>query len=475
MIRWVCYVLGVCFAISFTSCQNDSGTLGLVYGTGNKIYGLAMVDTTAVRMSTVLLDSMPAAGMTSLLIGKCTDPKLGKIESKGYLQIDLGAAWNPTLDLQYDSMMLVMKYSGYYYGDTTQSQSYEIRQVTEDFTTYNLSPFWADQLKFSGLLPAFYQGNSLYNKRELKVDEVSAPLGTFTLKPRPSAKGDSVAVRLDDAVGQAWMAEAQRTDAGAFDFDYNFLRYFFKGLRISSTSVNGPHIIGLSPSSFVIRLYYHGRVNELITGMHRNFSFNSSANYTYNNISSDRSGTLLASLSSNKKEISSVLTNHESYVQSGVGILTKISFPGIKNITGINGFRQINSANLIIEPVPSSYDNHFRLPIALTLISTDNSNLPLNLINQDFTTSSQFATISINSEHGTNSAYVFSVTQYIQSLINSGGPGQTGTALFVSTPLSVSRNSPYTIFNATDRLRISNDLNTKYHTRLEVYYLYENE
>lgn len=472
--RWVCYILSVCLAAAIAGCQSDAGTLGLVYNTSDRSYSLVITDTTAVRMSTVLLDSIPTSAGGSTLIGKYEDPKLGTIESKGYVQVDLGSSWNPTSDLTYDSMVLVMRYSGYYYGDTTQTQTYEVRQVAEDFITYNLSAFWIDQMRFSTLTSTFFPPNSLYNRRALKVDEVSPPLATFKLKPRPSSS-DSIVVRLSDAVGQAWMDEAKKVETGAFDFQSNFLKYF-KGLCIRSTSANGAAIIGLATTRFTIRLYFKGMVNEIITGMHRNFSFNASTsiNYNYNNITSDRSGTLLASLSPSKKELSSKLTDNESYIESGVGLLTKISFPNIMNVPATEGFRQINSARLIVEPVNQSYNNKFLLPTTLTLFATDNSNLPIQPLFADYSSAVQSATIGIDSEHSTNSAYIFSVTQYVQSLINAGGPGRTGSALFLSLPPSSSQKNVQNLFNSIHRLRISNDPGAQYHTRLEIYYLRQN-
>jgi len=488
MRRRVCYILGICLvAIAMGGCHDDAGDLGLVYNTTGRNYAITISDTATLKMSTVLFDSIPSSGFGYMIFGKCNDPKLGVIESRAYAQLDLGNFWNPTTDETFDSMVMVMKYidkaqrnppPGYYFGDTTKTQTFEILPVTQDFSATNLSQFWRSELSSQFFLATFYPNNAIFNKRQLSVNEIAAPLATFSLRPRPTSS-DSITVRLSDAEGKRWFKEALRPDAGAFDNDYNFIK-FFKGfcIRSKANATDAPYIIGIPLSTVIVRIYFKTYVNGILTRSHRNFYYNPNVNFlSYNNFTADRSGTTLASLTPLKQELSSTQTNNETYVQAGIGIMTKITFPHILDVVNEPGFRLINSARLIVEPVLHSYDNKFLLPQALTLYYTDRSNIPLNVVSGDFSGGSQLSYISVDKELNTNSAYIFNVTQYVQSLITAGGPGQTQNSLFVTVPtttLNPSRTifSP-SYFSSLNRLCISNDRFSKFRTRLEIYYLTE--
>lgn len=487
MSRRVCYIFVLCVvSIVMGGCHDDAGDLGIVYNTTGRSYSITISDTATLKMSTVLFDSIPTSGFGYMIFGKCNDPKLGIVDSRAYTQIDLGSPWNPTSDLVYDSMVMVMKYidrtprgliPSYYFGDTTKTQTFEILPVTEDFSATNLSQFWRNELSSNFFLQTFYPSNAIFNKRRLSVNE-AAPLATFSLRPRPTSS-DSITIRISDTEGKRWFTEALRPDAGAFDNELNFIK-FFKGfcIRSKATDADAPYLVGIPLSTFVIRMYFKTYVNGILTRSHRNFIYNPNVNFlSFNNFTADRSSTTLAALTPLKKELLSTQTNNETYVQAGIGIMTKITFPHILDVVNEPGFRLINSARLIVEPVLHSYDNKFLLPQALTLYYTDRSNIPLNVVSGDFGGGSQISYISVDSELNTNSAYIFNITQYVQTLITAGGPGQTQNSLFLTIPTNTLNPArgvySQSYFSSLNRLCISNDRFSKFRTRLEIYYLTE--
>ena len=99
------------------------------------------MDTIKVAASTVLLDSIPTSGTGSILIGGYSDPKLGVLSAEGYIQVGIGDAWDPADNAIYDSLVLVMNYSGYHYGDTSNAQTFIARRITEPFKTYSCHSF----------------------------------------------------------------------------------------------------------------------------------------------------------------------------------------------------------------------------------------------------------------------------------------------------------------------------------------------
>jgi len=102
------------------------------------------------------------------------------------------------------------------------------------------------------------------------------------------------------------------------------------------------------------------------------------SNFQFNNIAADRSGTNISSavLGPTKKEAASTLTANLGYSQSASGLYLKISFPNLRNLLQRPDYTKIISAQLIIKPVPSSYNGQFTLPPQLVAATTDVLNEP---------------------------------------------------------------------------------------------------
>ena len=195
--KWTFTVTWAAVMATYISCNNEPGSLGLAYSTVDKDYAVILVDTVKVAASTVLLDSIPTSGTGSILIGGYSDPKLGVLNADGYFQVGIGDSWEPADNAIYDSLVLVMNYSGYHYGDTSSTQTFMARRITAPFKTYSLPQFWVDEKQYSAL----YQESSLYNSSAIRYD-VSV-LGSKTFRPRPNSD-DSVTIRLDDGLGREW-------------------------------------------------------------------------------------------------------------------------------------------------------------------------------------------------------------------------------------------------------------------------------
>jgi len=229
---------------------------------------------------------------------------------------------------------------------------------------------------------------------------------------------------------------------------------YFKGIRLHA--LNESSIIGitLSSTTLMIRIYYSQIVNGETKHFHYDFKFNPSRpNYT--NIIADRSGTSVAALTPQNNEISSKLTNNETYMQSGTGLVTKITLPHLDAIGNVPGFTQISSAVLILEPVKNSYTNTQYLPNQLTLNYTDKNNHVV-------------APLSVASLSSTLQ-YSFLITSLVQGIAVSGGLPKE-LSFIVSTSSNASTNNNF--FTTTTRLCVGSGL-SNYRARVEIYYLKE--
>jgi hypothetical protein len=139
---------------------------------------------------------------------------------------------------------------------------------------------------------------------------------------------------------------------------------------LTETSASAGSILGFDASGSKIRVYYRQYNNGVLESAYYDLT-HTTLYYQYNKISSDRTNTSLASLQPGNKILSSGLTDNEVYMQAGVGIVTKVEFPYIKDLYNVNDVLLINSAVLVIEPVHGTYSATRQLPLELTLYHTN--------------------------------------------------------------------------------------------------------
>lgn len=409
-------ILVVLMVSLLLGCVNDPNTLGLSDNTFSKDYGVVVVDTITVRVSTVLLDSFPTSNTGVLLIGGYDDQKLGRLQGEGYVQITTGDSWSPPTDAKFDSLVLVAHYSGYTYGDTTVAHNVQVRRLTQPFQVYSLPQFYINENQYSSL----YAGGSKFNVSAMRYS--SEPLGTGTVRIRAHSS-DSLQVRLSDELGKEWLRLTQENSPELTD-PARFIEYF-KGICIG-TDGTCKSVIGLKTENLKIRLYYKTYVNEELTQKYHDYIF-SAGQYNYTRFVADRSQTQLSNLSIANDEVTSSKTDNIAFVQSGAGLVTKITFPYLYRLLRLTDVLLVNQAMLTIEPVKYSYNDDYPLPSSLTLYHTDKSNLPLQRVYANFNTSSyQSASISFDKEFDTSSGYQFLVTQLAEQLLSTDGSTDRG-------------------------------------------------
>ena len=173
-------------------------------------------------------------------------------------------------------------------------------------------------------------------------------------------------------------------------------------------------------------------------------------------------GTILEALNNDNDELSAAETEDEVFIQAGTGVVAKVTFPYIRKMIDLEDLLIVNEAKLILEPVNDSYDETFSLPRNLTLFETDKSNLPLTQIYADYNvTEVQKASISIDQEFDKTSGYVFTITQYMQSLLSTEGNLQRGLLI---TPLSDEINK------GVERAYLNAGSGSAYRIKLKIWY-----
>lgn len=397
-------------------------------------------DTVTVVTSTVLMDSLVTSGTGTMLVGQYLDQELGLVTTKSYFQIGVGASslFSNLSGLEensyFDSLALVLHYNRYSYGDTLQPFTLKVHQVSESFEP-------SDDANF-------------YNSQELVFNPT--PLALVTFNPRPHQQ-DSLVLRLPDHLGGQFF-ELALEDASQINNNTDFLEYF-KGLALTPGDTDDGAVIGFvaSGTQAYLKLYYH-QIDENLEHKEYVFPLTNEANQ-FNQIQSDRTNTSLIELTTQIEELNARETGEISFLQAGVGLITKIEFPYLEDLRKTEGFF-ILSAELEIKPVQTFNGGQFPLPERLVLYQTNQYNLIGDPLLGDFSADIQFAILNSDDEFGQETSYQFSLLEYLENEIISEDPSD-GLLLLPAEDFA----------SSVTRLYLGGNRNKNYTTRLKINFL----
>ncbi|MCJ8166995.1 DUF4270 domain-containing protein [Pontibacter sp. E15-1] len=353
-----------CCCVTLASCEdpNELG-LGLV---DDNISG-KFTDTLTVNVSTVYLDSVVSSNSGALLAGQYTTPFSGTLQGSAFFQVGLSSStWTVAEDATADSVKLIMPYTKYSYGDTTQAVSFSVQRLTGTITPRKLSPYFFNEAPLS----YFYADNVLYNASTTGVaaDELAA----FTVIPRPNTKADTIAVSLSGELGQEWLSLKKAGDARLTNAT-DFLTYF-PGLKLTGTAGNA--MVGFSTANSKVRLYYSETVNGTKTARRRDFAI-VNPGLQYNRFESDFTGTPLEGIERGGAPVPAAQTDNFSVAQGGAGLMIKVEVPNLASLRGQLPADLINRAVLIVEPLANTTQHPYPVPNSLALYTTNSANIPL--------------------------------------------------------------------------------------------------
>jgi len=379
--------------------------------------GTYYIDTFTASLSTILIDSLPTSSNDKMLTGYYTDPKVGTFSAAPYFQFSLAGIdtdrdgrediLSYVVEPKYDSMVLQLHHV-YSYGDTTSVHKMNTYRLTENMNLVNGSSY-------------------IYNAQAFAHE--ASPLATTTVA-YTNFSGNTLRIHLDgnEIFDYAKSNDNRVATNAAF-------REYFKGLTLIP-ELSNKSIFGYARNPTLI-LYYHDTDNP---GVSKSYTFKHAANTDlfFNQLKNDRTGTSLASLNEIYEEINASQTDNETYVMTGVELMTKIKFPHLNDIRAAYPNFAVNRAELIIQPKANSYSQLFRLPTELVLYKTNTSNIPGALITYTGTTVPEIVNPFVDYESNRNTYYKFEVTDFIQEQLATSFYNET--ALMLTSPRSYSGN-----------------------------------
>lgn len=299
------------------------------------------IDTLTVRAATLKLDSVVVSG-DRVLVGSYLDPVFGRTNSESYFQLE-----SPGYDIDneaiFDSIALILNYDDYYYNDTISQQKFEVFEVLDNIKTDS---------------DEYFYNTTTFNYNPIR-------LGVKNFNPR--ARGtDSLHISIDAAYGNELFDKIQDNEITTTD---EFL-YQYRGLLVKPDTINNTAVLGFSKDSF-LRIYY--TIEDEEGNIEGTWDFPINETNSFNHTWSNPEGTYLESLTDQEITLPSTESSNTTFIQSGVGVLTRIEFPYAKSLYTISGTGSIVEANLevSIKQNASTVNLHTKDSLALYILDAN--------------------------------------------------------------------------------------------------------
>lgn len=368
------------------SCYDENNSYGerLVESAFRNV----VTDTTSVTLTSVLIDSLETSAQNLVMVGSYTHPLWGTISASSYIPYacpSYGTDIEEVVVL--DSFILNLAYTGQFVGDTLPVQQIAIHLLTEKIT-----------LNDNGYL---------YNNSSVRY--APDPLAVFSFRAKPQTN-DTLTIRLPDELGEELLERFHlRDDAVSTD---RFEEYF-KGITIRPSGETNSSLMNfhVADSSATLQLFYH------IMGekeSNKEIFFTPNSENQFNQISHDRTGTLMENYPARHIEIPSAELGNRGFLFGGIGWYTRLEFPHLNNIMQQGERVQIESALLKIYPEYGTYSDLNVLPDSIYLYIADENNVVTNAVTDYLGSQVQSSVLVKDDTYYENTYYYFDITDFIQ-------------------------------------------------------------
>ncbi|WP_298265138.1 DUF4270 family protein [uncultured Lutibacter sp.] len=341
--------IGFCILIS---CNDDSKEYLVGEDFINLDSKLVLIDTLTLLTATIQSDSIITSGTNRILIGAIKDHEFGDLKSQSYFTLAPKEFYIDENSI-YDSIALILRYDRYYYGDTINPLSYNVHEIIDDF-----EPKDKDQTQF-------------YNTSYLNFkDEI---LGEKSFIPYPNKK-DSINIILNHSFGENIFKKIQNKTIE----NINDLEKIFKGITIIPNKTSN-NVLGFKTrinselGASVIRMYY--TLDDGLNSDNDRF-IDFEIREIFNNISNNKSSTLLSPITDSEYILPSIDTNNQMYIQAGTSLNMRLEVPFIRDLTSLeseNGGTVMN-ATLKMYPNPDNHGSKISAIDSLKVLIIDNKN-----------------------------------------------------------------------------------------------------
>ena len=398
-----------------------------------------------VVVQTLQVDSFLTSSKNTFLIGYNNDPALGTIHASSYAQFLLPA--NPILNVQhltFDSIVLRIKSKANYDGDTTRPFAIRVYPLTQQIQNAALTnnDYYSTTSFSHATSPINYYAN----------DYIIDSPGTASFKT----------IRLQDSLGQSLLNDF--ITGNPTILTQTIFTDYFPGIYLDvDTNTIKTNTVYSFNDTLTLRLYYDQHGLNTVTKF-IDFNYNSAKQFNHIDYNPGSIMPAFPAFINNSAVLNSTVTNDKGYLSSSTGTIIKISFPDLANLKALYPFIQVVSAQLIVPPTRGTYVYPYKLPPALTLYETSNTNAFLGAAITP-TGGTQNGNLFIDNLYGISTEYTYDVTSFITAQLN---PPPTLNAL---TPNALLLSPSATYGDETLSRLIINDQNLTPGIQLKLYVL----
>ena len=433
------FLLLCLLSASLCGCVDENSHLGhtLVESSFYNVH----VDTCTVDISTVLEDSIVTRGDSICQIGHYRDDTWGMVTAAYYAEYST-ASFTPNENYSYtlDSLVLVMRHSGHYWGDTLTRPLVHIYRLEKPIELTD--------------------DEDLYNRTVLATE--ATPLCSFIYRPRPG-ETKVQEIRLPDEWGQQLLDDLVNQEE-YLEEQENF-KHEFPGLAFVPDET-GQCISGflVNDSSMCLTLHYH-EISTQRTEQKLTFSVHTECAYT--GIRHDQTGTpLVEVLSGIENHVHSTSLGHLAYMQGLTGYYNQLEFPYLNDLQDAGQIVSIESATLYLYPLKGSYNRINQLPDDIRLYITDENNVLEDYVYGSDGVTVQTGNLTVDEAFGQDTYYSFDLTEFVRN--NFGTWGIKRQKLL----MNMNSSDAATTF---DQVIFTNDPNAERQCRLDIRFKTYNE
>lgn len=328
-------------------------------------------------------DSFLTSSDTFALIGHHRDTLFGSTSCAQYARFEWPGLADIPNSAKYDSIELILQNNYNAYGDSTAPMQFYVARL---------------------FAPISNETNQFYNT--MKPATYPGIVGAASLRLRPHAD-DSIRIRIAEDLGLELFNNI-RSKADVVSSTDKFQEYF-KGLKLYTDQEVTSQVASFK-RSIILRIHYHEDDGN-ITAKQIDIK-SSGSTFQFNGIDKEYTGSALAAMQS-AREVNSAALGNRFFVQEMMRIRTRIDFPGIRDVLTNSDYVKVLNAQLELKPVGSSWVQ-YPVPNQMNIYTRKiDQSLSAALINGEG--QSQTGSLSIDNLYGTDTRYLYDVTDYINS------------------------------------------------------------
>jgi len=372
-----------------------------------------MLDTVTIKVSNMIAaDSVMTYGRGIAFSGRYADPQIGVVETKTYIEFSRAAESETDRYAQFDSVTLVLRPNGNYYGDTTQYAAFKVSQLLDRIEKHD--------------------DGSLYSTSK-GPDEVELTDESFKIKVK-DIPNNEFEVKLPDDFGE-WLFDGIVRGDEEFKGD-DYLKTF-SGLSVSAGAGSACiHGLNIQDTACMIRIYYHVTTTSK---QEKQMLFKANPYNSFCNLQSDKKEPL--QFTTKDDPVPSSDTYDKGFIMSGFPMYVRLEFPYLNELLWLGQIVQIQKATLYVCPVQDSYDT-VPLPPKLNLYYFNpRENKPMGSAIRPPSMGSSMNTGALDGNLPVNyqnlqspyfPKYTFDITDFIASQLGAEGFDKWALSLLIS-------------------------------------------